>query len=102
MASTLHNYLMFYTRLLLHLNKIHWLGHSVGVVLLFKCRLLYGYLKHMSASCSLWPEVWNINGHIGRQQKGVISDPGMMSVHCGVDLHTGGEGRCLYPSTAHE
>ena len=47
-------------------------------------------------------EVWNINGHIGRQEKGVVSDPGMMSVHCGVDLHTGGEGRCSYPLTAHE
>ena len=85
MASTLHNYFMFYTQLFLLLNKIHWLGHSIGVVLLFKCRLLYGYLKHLSG-----------------KKKGVVSDPGMMSVHCGVDLHTGGEERCSYPSTAHE
>lgn len=45
-------------------NKIQLLDDHVCVLLQFKCTLIYGYFKHMSGSCSIWPDLWLIYSRI--------------------------------------
>lgn len=41
--------------------------YSDCVLLLLKCKLLFGYLKLTSGNCTCW-ELQNINSHIGHQK----------------------------------